>query len=150
VFTRPVVTLMGVGGLWSTAANLTVFAWALQSGRTVTEAMSMTFVSLVLIEFIKAYNFRSDRRSLLHRPFANKWLNLAILWEIALLVFIVSFEPLHEPFGLSPLSRADWLIAACPALSISPVFELTKWFLGRAAATNRPRGPRLNGDGGTA
>ena len=151
VFTRPVVTLMGVGGLWSTIANLTLFTWALQSGRTVTQAMSMTFVSLVLIEFIKAFNFRSDRRSVLHRPFANKWLNLAILWEVALLVFIVSFEPLHEPFGLSPLSRADWLIAACPALSISPVFELTKWFLSaRAARNDRSPRPGLNGRGGSA
>jgi Ca2+-transporting ATPase len=137
VFTRSVVTLMLVGGAWSTAANLTLFTWALKSGKSVTLAMSMTFVSLVLIEFVKAYNFRSDRHSILHRPFANKWLNLAILWEIALLVFIMSFEPLHEPFGTSPLSRTDWLIALIPALSLSPVLELTKWLVSR-----RPRGAR--------
>ena len=128
IFTRRVVTLMVVGGLWSTAANLGLFTWALQSGRSVTHAMTMTFVSLTLIEFLKAFNFRSDRRSILRRPFANKWLNLALVWEMALLMFIVSFPPLQEPFGISPLSRTDWLIAACPALSISPVLELTKWF----------------------
>ncbi|MGB5266508.1 MAG: cation-translocating P-type ATPase, partial [Polyangiales bacterium] len=130
IFTRRVVTLMIVGGLWSTVANLGLFTWALQSGGSLTHAMSMTFVSLVLIEFLKAFNFRSDRRSILRRPFANKWLNLAILWEMGLLVFIVSFAPLQEPFGLSPLSPTDWLIASCPALTISPVLELTKW-LGR-------------------
>jgi Ca2+-transporting ATPase len=128
IFTRRVVTLMVVGGLWSMAANLGLFTWALQSGRSVTHAMTMTFVSLVLIEFLKAFNFRSDRRSILRRPFANKWLNLALVWEMALLVFIVSFPPLREPFSISPLSGTDWLIAACPALSISPVLELTKWF----------------------
>ena len=127
IFTRRVVTLMVAGGLWSTASNLGLFTWALQSGRSITHAMTMTFVSLVLIEFAKAFNFRSDRRSIVRRPFANKWLNLAILWEMALLVFIVSFSPLHEPFGIAHLSRTDWLIAACPALSISPVLELTKW-----------------------
>ena len=42
----------------------------------------MAFVSLVLIQFFKAYNFRSDRQSVLHHPFANKWLNIAILWEL--------------------------------------------------------------------
>jgi Ca2+-transporting ATPase len=131
IFTRPVVTLMIIGGLWSTAANLTLFTWALQTGRTVTEAMSMAFVSLVLIEFVKAFNFRSDRRSILHRVFGNKWLNLAVTWEIVLLAFIVSFPPLHEPFGISPLSLTDWLIAMCPALSISPVIELSKWFVWR-------------------
>ena len=102
VFTRSVVTLMLVGGGWSTVANLTLFTWALESGRSVTLAMSMTFVSLVLLEFVKAYNFRSDRHSIFRRPFANKWLNLAILWEVVLLVFILSFEPLHEAFGTQP------------------------------------------------
>jgi Ca2+-transporting ATPase len=128
IFTRRVVTLMVVGGLWSTAANLGLFTWALQSGGGLTHAMTMTFVSLVLIEFVKAFNFRSDRRSIVRRPFANKWLNLAVAWEVALLVFIVSFAPLHEPFGIDHMSRTDWLIAACPALTISPVLELTKWF----------------------
>jgi Ca2+-transporting ATPase len=127
IFTRRVVTLMVVGGLWSTAANLGLFTWALQSGRSLTHAMSMTFVSLVMIQFIKAFNFRSDRRSIVRRPFANKWLNLAIIWEMALLVFIVSFPPLHEPFGTSPLSGTDWLIASCLALTVLPVLELTKW-----------------------
>ena len=54
VFTRSVVTLMLVGGVWSSLANLALFAWALESGRGLTLAMTMTFVSLVLIEFIKA------------------------------------------------------------------------------------------------
>ena len=83
IFTRPVVTLMMVGGLWSTLVNLGLFVWALNSGRSVEEAMTMTFVSLVLIQFFKAYNFRSDRHSVLNRPFANKWLNMAIVWESA-------------------------------------------------------------------
>ena len=131
VFTRSVVTLMLVGGGWSTVANLTLFTWALESGRSVTLAMSMTFVSLVLLEFVKAYNFRSDRHSIFRRPFANKWLNLAILWEVVLLVFILSFEPLHEAFGTSPLSRSDWLMAGVPALSLTPVLELTKWIVSR-------------------
>ena len=45
----------------------------------------MVFTSIVLIEFFKAYSFRSDRLSVFVRPFANKWLNLAIVWELLLL-----------------------------------------------------------------
>lgn len=127
VFSRPVVMLMTIGGLWSTAVNLAIFTWALQSGRSTAQAMTMTFVSLVLIQFFKAYNFRSDRRSILHRPFANKWLNIAIFWELGLLVFVVLFPPMHEPFGTYALSLNDWLIAVCASLTISPVLELAKW-----------------------
>jgi Ca2+-transporting ATPase len=127
VFTRPVVILMTVGGLWSTVVNLFVFTWALRSGRGVAQAMAMTFVSLVLIQFVKAYNFRSDRRSILHRPLANKWLNLAIFWELGLLLFIILFPPMHEIFGTYALSQNDWLIVIGAALTISPVLELAKW-----------------------
>jgi len=127
VFTRPVVILMTVGGLWSTVVNLFVFTWVLRSGRGVAQAMAMTFVSLVLIQFVKAYNFRSDRRSILHRPLANKWLNLAIFWELGLLLFIVLFPPMHEIFGTYAFSQSDWLIVIGAALTISPVLELAKW-----------------------
>ncbi len=54
IFTRPVVTLMTVGGLWSTLVNLCLFGWALSSGRSAAEAMTMTFVSLVLIQFLQS------------------------------------------------------------------------------------------------
>jgi P-type Ca2+ transporter type 2C len=95
IFTRPVVSLMVAGGLWSTLVNLGLFAWALNSGRSLEEAMTMTFVSLVLIQFFKAYNFRSDRNSVFDRPFANRWLNIAIVWEIVLLLLIIYVPALH-------------------------------------------------------
>ncbi len=127
IFTRPVVMLMAVGGLWSTIVNLGLFAWARSSGRSDAEAMTMTFVSLVLIQFFKAYNFRSDRHSVLNRPFANKWLNLAILWELALLALIVYLPFLHAPFGTFSLPLVDWLIIISLAFTVSPVLELAKW-----------------------
>jgi Ca2+-transporting ATPase len=126
IFTRPVLTLMLVGGFWSMLANLALFAWALASGRSTAEAMTMTFVSLVLIQFLKAYSFRSDRRSVLHRPFANRWLNLAIAWELALLAAIVYVPALHAPFGTFALTLADAAIVLATAATILPVMELTK------------------------
>ena len=127
IFTRPVVSLMVAGGLWSTLVNLGLFTWALNSGRSQAEAMTMTFVSLVLIQFFKAYNFRSDRNSVFKNPFANKWLNTAILWEIVLLLLIVYVPALHEPFNTFSLPLVDWLIVFVLSLTISPVLELVKW-----------------------
>jgi len=127
IFTRPVVTLMTVGGLWSSLINLGLFIWAWNSGRSHAEAMTMTFVLLVLIQFFKAYNFRSDRHSVFNKPFANKWLNVAILWELALLGLIVYLPFLHEPFGTFSLPLVDWVIVVALALTISPVLEIAKW-----------------------
>jgi Ca2+-transporting ATPase len=127
IFTRPVVSLMVTGGIWSTLVNLGLFAWALTSGRSQTEAMTMSFVSLVLIQFFKAYNFRSDRISVLHKPFANKWLNLAVFWEIALLLLIVYLPVLHEPFSTFSLPLVDWAIVLGLAATVMPVLEFVKW-----------------------
>src|SRR5690606_3479554 len=104
IFTAPVVALMLIGGFWSTIVNLLLFVWARQSGRSSEEAMTMTFVSLVLIQFVKAYNFRSDRHSVLRRPFANRWLNIAILWELMLLLLVVYLPFLHRAFGTFSLT----------------------------------------------
>ncbi len=127
IFTRPVITLMMVGGLWSAMVNLSLFIWALNSGRSLEEAITMTFVSLVLIQFFKAYNFRSDRLSVLNRPFANKWLNWAIVWELALLGLILYVPFLHDAFGTYYLPLQDWIIVVGLSLTISPVLELAKW-----------------------
>src|SRR5688572_11147966 len=132
IFTRPVVTLMLIGGVWSALANLALFVWALRSGRRLEEAMALTFLTLVGIQFVKAYNYRSDHRSGLSRPFANRWLNLAILWELGLLALIAGVPFLRGIFldGVR-LTLADGLLAAAVSFSVLPVIELGKWMVRR-------------------
>ena len=129
IFTRPVVTLMVLGGIWSAIINLGLFIWAQNSGRGLEEAMTMTFVSLVLIQFFKAYNFRSDRLSVLNKPFANKWLNMAVGWELVLLVLIVYLPFLHEAFSTYALPLVDWFIVGVMSVTIVPVLEFAKWMV---------------------
>jgi Ca2+-transporting ATPase len=127
IFTRPVVALMMAGGLWSTLVNLSLYIWAINSGRSQAEAMTMTFISLVLIQFFNAYNFRSYQRSVFQNPFANKWLNMSILAEIVLLLIIVYVPALHEPFSTLSLPLEDWVTILAFSLTIMPVLELIKW-----------------------
>lgn len=127
IFTRPVVALMLIGGAWSALVNMCLFGGMLQSGRSREEAMSLTFITLVLIEFFKAYCFRSDRQSILNRPFANKWLNLAILWELLLLAAIVYLPLIRTPFGTFSLTLFDWMIVTGVASTVVLVLELAKW-----------------------
>jgi Ca2+-transporting ATPase len=126
MFGPQVVALMLIGGAWSMLVNVGLFAWALQSGRPLAEAMSMTFVSLVLIQFLKAYSYRSDRASVLVRPFANRWLNLAVAWEVTLLVLILYLPALQGPFDTFALSPIDWAIVLGAAATVLPVLDIAK------------------------
>lgn len=126
IFTRPVVVLMLAGGFWSALVNIGIFSWALNSGMDIKEAMTMTFVSLVLIQFFKAYNYRSDRQSVVKKPFANKWLNIAIVWELILLALIVYLPFLHKPFGTFSLPVSDWMVIIAASISVVPVLEVVK------------------------
>jgi Ca2+-transporting ATPase len=126
-------------GVWSALVNLALFLWALRTGRPLQEVMALTFVALVLIQFFNAYNCRSDRLSFFHRPFANRWLNLAVAWEVALLILIVYVPFLQRAFGTFSFSFYDWLLTVVLAFSIVPVLEAVKrmrrrgWF-GESAA----------------
>jgi len=133
VFTRPLLVLLLAGGFWSALVNLGLFTWLLRSGRPLPQAMAMTFLSLVLIQFFKAYNYRSDRFSVLRRPFANRWLNLAILWELGLLGLIVYLPFLQRPFGTFSLAWSDWALTVGLACSVVPVLEFVKWLERRGA-----------------
>jgi Ca2+-transporting ATPase len=137
IFTRPVVSLMLTGGIWSAVVNLTLFAGALSAGCAVEKAMSMTFVSLVLIQFLKAYNYRSDRRSVFRRPFANRWLNLAILWELLLLFLVMTVPLLRTAFGTTRLTYTEWLFVAAVAGTVVPVIEAGKWIIRRKVKSER-------------
>ena len=96
--------------------------------------MTMTFVSLVLIQFFKAYNFRSDHLSVFHRPLQNKWLNLAVIWEMLLLIAVIYVPFLQRPFSTYAITPRDWLIVGALSLTISPVLELAMVFVRRNEA----------------
>jgi Ca2+-transporting ATPase len=131
MFEPQVIALMLVGGAWSMLVNVSLFAWLLHSGRPLAEAMAMTFVSLVLIQFLKAYSYRSDHLSVLSRPFANRWLNLAVAWEVALLALILYLPVLQDPFGTFAMSGADWALVVGAAATVLPVLDVAKAALRR-------------------
>ncbi|HUL11899.1 MAG TPA: HAD-IC family P-type ATPase, partial [Methylococcaceae bacterium] len=133
IFNLRVALLMLTGGTWSALVNTGLFVWVLQSGQPTNEAMTMTFVSLVLIEFFKAYCFRSEDW-LWRRPFVNRWLNLAIVWELLLLSLILYVPFLQGLFGTHPLSQDEWTMVLGVAFSVVPVLEIAKWITRRLEA----------------
>ncbi|MFX0113925.1 MAG: cation-translocating P-type ATPase [Candidatus Hodarchaeota archaeon] len=139
IFTRPVVKLMILGGIWSAIVNLTIFLTVLEfGGMSVENGQCMVFVNLILIQFLKAFSYRSDRQSLMdYGPFTNKWLNRAIIWEVFLLLLILYIPFLQRPFRTFSLTPLNWLIVLVSAFSIIPVLEFGKWFFVRRSEIRR-------------
>jgi len=127
IFTRKVLTLMMIGGVWATIVNLLIYHWAVWNGTDQTEAMSLTFITLILMQFMKAYSYRSDTVSTFHKPFANRWLNAAIVWELIMLIGLVYVTALNVPFGTFALTLDQWMVVLLGAVSVLPVLEFAKW-----------------------
>jgi Ca2+-transporting ATPase len=127
IFTRPVITMLLAAGVWSALVNIGLLTWLVRSGRPVEDVQAMTFIALVLIQFFNAYNCRSDRVTIFHRPFANRWLNTAVAWELVLLGLIVYVPFAQGAFGTFSMTAVDWILTGTLALSIVPVIEAVKW-----------------------
>jgi len=88
--------------------------------------MTMAFISLIGIQFFKAYNFRSDRHSALRHPFANRWLNLAVFSQLLVLIGLVYVPFAQQVFGTYALSLLDWVIVGVFTSTVSGILELAK------------------------
>jgi Ca2+-transporting ATPase len=132
IFTKPVLILMVIGGVWSMLVNLGMFKLALDMGKGMVEAQSLTFLTLVIIQFFKAYNFRSDKKSIFKMGmFKNKWLNWAVLSQVVLMWLIIEVPLFQGPFNTYPLTLFEWLTVILLAGTIFPVLEITKFFIRR-------------------
>ncbi len=132
VFTMPVVVLILVGGVWSCLVNLGIFKWALDVGKSMVEAQCLCFLTLIMIQFFKAYNFRSERHSVFRiGMFNNKWLNMAVGSQILLMLIIIYLPFFQSVFHTYPLDGFDWMLSLLLSLSIFPVLEVSKLVLMR-------------------
>ena len=131
IFTPPVVVMLITAGVWTALVNITLFVWLLRSGRPLEEVMALTFVLLVLIQFFNAYNCRSDRLPIIKGVFSNRWLNLAVAWELLLLIVITYVPFFQRAFGTFGFSARDWMLTIALASTIVPVVEVVKWMARR-------------------
>lgn len=131
IFQRSTVTLMLISSVWLAVLIIGAYRWSLYSGRSLAESMTIAFVLLVVAEFVKAYNFRSDHISAFRGTFKNRWLNGAIAWELILLLALVYVPFFQKAFSTFALALHDWTLIIGMALTIIPVLETAKWMVRR-------------------
>ncbi|OGN92209.1 MAG: ATPase [Chloroflexi bacterium RBG_13_50_10] len=144
IFTGPVLRYLVGAGIWTALVSLAVFLWALISGRDHSEAQTICFVTLILIQLFNAFNCRSLEYSLFKVGlFTNKWLLLAIGWECVMLGIVVYLPILQGPFNTYALTLVDWVIAILSASTIFIAAEIYKLIISRL----RPKGLALDSTG---
>jgi Ca2+-transporting ATPase len=127
IFTRDVIIFMVIMGVWTCLSALFVFVWAANSGKSMIEAQSLCFVTLIGVQFLNAFNCRSLEKSIFNLGVrVNKWLLAAVGWEICMLLLVVYLPVLQGPFNTYSLDWFDWLVSLGSAISIVVVIELYK------------------------
>ena len=127
IFVGPVGALVVLGGVWSAVVNLGIFVWALRDGKSLIEAQALVFMTLIVIQFFKSFNFRSDRLSIFEVGFLkNKWLILAVLVSFGMTLPLLYVPFLQDVFHTYPLPWLDWVIVILSSATIFIVLELGK------------------------
>lgn len=92
-------------------------------------AETMAFVTLSCSELLRAYTARSEYYPLLKIGlFKNKWMNLAVISSLLLILAVIYVPFLNQVFNTEPLGLAQWEVIIPLLLVPSVAAELTKTF----------------------
>jgi Ca2+-transporting ATPase len=104
----------------------------------INHARTEIFFLFIIIELIIAINFRSMRYSIFKaRP--HKWLLLALLWEFALIAFLVQFPSMRDAFGIIKPTATDLEIIIGFGVVVFISMEVVKVVLRKKMAKAAPR-----------
>jgi len=105
-----------------------VFNWA-QSRVSIEEARTIAFCTMVAFEWFRAFNARSDERTVFKQGvFSNRWLLITISGAIMLQVAVVYVPFLQVAFSTVPIGIDKWGIAIMAGGSLFLIEEVRKIF----------------------
>ncbi|MED3647021.1 calcium-translocating P-type ATPase, SERCA-type [Halalkalibacterium halodurans] len=130
IFARGLAWKIVSRGFMIGVVTLAAFWLTLQANPDdLTRAQSVAFVTLVIAQLIHVFDCRSEY-SVFHRnPFENKYLVLAVLSSVLLMLIVIYYPPLQQVFHTVPLTGREWLLiigmAAIPTVVLGG-FRLLK------------------------
>jgi P-type Ca2+ transporter type 2C len=109
---------LGFMAIVLTAGTFLVFSWA-QNRYSLEESRTVAFCSVVVFEWLVAFNARSDELTVFRLGvFHNIWLVRALLLAILLQMAVIYLPPLQAAFKTVPLGISEWAIAVLPGISM--------------------------------
>jgi Ca2+-transporting ATPase len=139
IIDRTMVTGIAVQTVAISLAVVAAFLVGLQTGGEA-HARTMAFATLSISELLRAYTSRSERYSLWAIGFfSNRWMQLAVMTSLVILLVIIYLPFLQPIFSTSALSGQDWLIMLPLILVPSIAAEANKWVLRRMSEQEQRR-----------
>lgn len=105
--------LYGSGKLWNPVGSL-------EMGQT------MAFCVLAFSQLVHAYNIHSPRKSVFVTFFKNRWLVLATLANLAMMLAVLFVPALRDIFNLVALDLHHWEVVALLSFAPLPIVEIMK------------------------
>ena len=127
ILTKNLLILLFFSGILMTLFTLTVYYITFNIlGLNQVHAATTALLTLIMLEILGAFNFRSFRKGVLNRsPLVNKYLFYASLISIVATVIII-YTPLNVSFGTTPLMLIEWVVAVSIGLFFVIIFDLLK------------------------
>jgi len=137
-------------GLLIGLCTLGAFVLALNEGEGhsdgLVHAQTVAFATLVMAQLIHVFDCRSSRSIFHRRLLENKFLVLAVLSSLLLMLAVLYFEPLQPIFKTVPLDLRDWALVLVAAGI--PTFAMG---IGSVLGTAKPgKGRKISYGGGSA
>ncbi len=133
IVNREMIIGIAVQTVAITTAVLLAFRIGLQAGEA--HGRTMAFATLSISELLRAYTSRSERFSLFALGvFSNKWMQVAVLTSLIILLSIIYVPFLDPVFETTFLTLRDWMVMLPLILLPSVAAEVNKWVLRRTSA----------------
>jgi len=91
-------------------------------------AITMSFITINLIQLFHMYNVRTNYSIFKSNPFGNKLVNIAFVFETCLLLLVALIPPVASIFGMTQMNIVQWMISIGGGFLIIPICELVKLF----------------------
>ncbi|HLS10394.1 calcium-translocating P-type ATPase, SERCA-type [Lentibacillus sp.] len=87
---------------------------------------TVAFTTLVMAQLIHVFDCRSEHSIFARNPFENKYLVLAVLSSILLLLVVIYWAPLQPVFHTTALGIRDWMLILALSFLPSVLFGFSK------------------------
>ncbi len=120
--------IFGVG-FWICIVMLGIFVWSFGQGKRY--AMTMFFVTLIMVRIFNAFNCRSATISLFKLGLlTNRWLILTFFLTVFTTLSIIYVPFLQNIFEVTALNLRDWAIVFLASFTVLIVVEVAKFLQG--------------------